>query len=185
MIAGAAGNFVASFNQLSSNAFKSVIDIDLLGSFNTAKATSEELKKTKGQYIFISASMHYAGVPFQTHVAAAKAGVDALSNNISLELGPFGIRSNIICPGPIQGTEGLDRLMPKELEQESLKSIPLNKFGTTQDIADATVFLLSPAANYISGTTMVVDGAHWRTSGSLGKNYPEAVIKFNSSPSKL
>lgn len=185
VVAGAAGNFLASFNQLSSRAFKSVIDIDLIGSYNTAKVTAEELKKTKGQYIFISASLHYTGTPFQTHVAAAKAGVDALSNNLAIELGPFGIRSNVICPGPIQGTEGLSRLIPDEAEKNSLKSISLNKFGRTQDIADATIFLFSPAANYISGTTVVVDGAHWRTAGGLGGLYPEAVISANSGVSKL
>ena len=60
---------------------------------------------TGGRAVFVSATMHYTGVPFQTHVAAAKAGVDALSNNIALEFGPLGITSNVIAPGPIEGTE--------------------------------------------------------------------------------
>lgn len=97
VIAGAAGNFLSDFNHLSSNAFKSVVSIDLLGSFNTVKACFEQLKKNKGSIIFVSATLHYYGIPFQIHVAAAKAGVDALSNALAVELGPLGIRSNCIA----------------------------------------------------------------------------------------
>jgi peroxisomal 2,4-dienoyl-CoA reductase len=60
---------------------------------------------TGGRIIFISATIHYTGIPFQTHVAVAKAGIDALSHNIALEFGPLGITSNIIAPGPIANTE--------------------------------------------------------------------------------
>ena len=88
VIAGAAGNFIADFNHLSSNAFKSVISIDLLGSFNTAKACFDQLRKNKGSIIFVSATLHYYGVPFQSHVGAAKAGVDALSNALAVETRP-------------------------------------------------------------------------------------------------
>ena len=70
VIAGAAGNFLCDFNHLSSNAFKSVIAIDLLGSYNTIKATFPELRKNKGAIIFVSATLHYYGVPFQIHVGA-------------------------------------------------------------------------------------------------------------------
>lgn len=186
VIAGAAGNFLSAFNQLSANAFKTVIDIDLIGSYNTAKATFEEVRKTKGQYIFISAGLHYTGTPFQTHVAAAKAGVDSLSNNLAIELGPLGIRSNIISPGPIGGTEGMERLVPDpEMLKETIKTVPLGKLGSTQDIADATIFLFSPAAQYVTGTTMIVDGGHWRTSRSLNGIYPEIIIHSNSDEPKI
>ena len=87
VIAGAAGNFLSDFNHLSSNAFKSVIDIDLLGSFNTVKVCFEELRKNKGSVIFVSATLHYYGLPMQLHASAAKAGVDALSNALAVELG--------------------------------------------------------------------------------------------------
>jgi 2,4-dienoyl-CoA reductase [(3E)-enoyl-CoA-producing], peroxisomal len=63
-----------------------------------------------GRIIFVSATMHYTGMVFQTHVTVAKAGVDALSNNIALEFGPLGITSNIISPGPIANTEVGDRI---------------------------------------------------------------------------
>lgn len=185
VIAGAAGNFLSPFNQLSANAFKSVIDIDLVGSYNTVKATFEELRKSKGSLIFISASMHYTGVPLQTHAAAAKAGVDALSNNLSIELGPLGIRSNVITPGPIGATEGLSRLVGKADLDKVTETVPLGRLGNTQDIADATIYLFSPAASYVTGTTLVVDGAHWRTSYSPPAAYPKLITEANSGTPKI
>lgn len=185
VIAGAAGNFLAPFNKLSVNAFKTVIDIDLNGSYNTAKAVLEELRKSKGAILFISASMHYTGVPLQTHAAAAKAGVDALSNNLAIELGPLGIRSNVITPGPVGATEGLTRLVPKDSLDAVTRLIPLGRVATTEDIANATVFYFSPAASYITGTTMVVDGGQWRTVSFSAGAYPDAVMAANAGTPKI
>lgn len=185
VIAGAAGNFLASVSDLSSNAFKTVIEIDLVGSYNTVKATLDYIKQSKGTYLFVSAGLHYTGVPFQAHAAAAKAGVDALSNVLAIELGPLGIRSNTICPGAIGGTEGLDRLVPKHILRNTVESVPLQRLGTPRDIADATVFLLSEAASYISGSTVVVDAGQWRV-GTVGKDgYPANVKEQNGKKSKL
>ncbi|RLV92151.1 Peroxisomal 24-dienoyl-CoA reductase SPS19 [Spathaspora sp. JA1] len=185
VIAGAAGNFLSDFNHLSSNAFKSVISIDLLGSFNTIKATFEQLKKNKGSIIFVSATLHYYGVPFQIHVGAAKAGVDALSNALAVELGPLGIRSNCIAPGPIDNTEGLSRLNTGT-KKELISKIPLQRLGTTTDIADATVYLFSPAASYVTGDVLVVDGAAWQTGQLKSDEYPVNIIKQLQAPdSKL
>lgn len=178
VIAGAAGNFLADFNHLSSNAFKSVVSIDLLGSFNTVKACFNELKKTKGSVIFVSATLHYYGVPFQSHVGAAKAGVDALSNALAVELGPLGIRSNCIAPGAIANTEGMERLTPPG-EVSMDKRVPLQRLGTTQDIAETTVYLFSPAASYVTGTILVVDGALWQVGAPMGSLYPSVVISQN------
>lgn len=179
VIAGAAGNFLSDFNHLSLNAFASVVGIDLLGSFNTAKATFAELKKTKGALLFVSATLHYYGVPFQVHVGAAKAGVDALSNALAVELGPLGIRSNCVAPGAIDGTEGLERLVQDK--SKYVKNIPLQRLGTTADIANATVYLFSPAASYVTGTVQVVDGAAWQNGQlSTAHLYPVEITKRNT-----
>ena len=91
----------------------------------------------------------------QAHVNVAKAGVDALSNSVAIEFGPRGITSNVISPGPIAGTEGLERLARKEDAIAGQKIIPLGRWGTVRDIADATVYLFSGAAGYVTGTTLV------------------------------
>lgn len=117
--------------------------------------------------IFVSASMHYTGVPFQAHAAAAKAGVDALSATLSIELGPSGITSNVITPGPILGTEGMDRLKAPGVDDGGIAtSVPLQRQGSVKDIADATVWLLSEAGDWVTGSVVVVDGGHWRTQGA-------------------
>ena len=91
----------------------------------------------------------------QAHVNVAKAGVDALSNAVAIEFGPRGITSNVIAPGPIAGTEGLERLARKEDAIAGQKVIPLGRWGTVREIADATVYLFSEAAGYVTGTTLV------------------------------
>lgn len=171
VIAGAAGNFLAPLAQLSPNAFKSVIDIDVLGSFNTAKATLpylvESAKKYKhdgkgsapngvgGRIIFVSATIHYTGLPLQAHVSAAKAAVDSLSHAIAIEYGPLGLTSNVIAPGPISGTEGMERLAKSDAESlaRSKKNIPSGRWGEVKEIGDATIWLFSDAANYVNGQT--------------------------------
>ncbi|CAD6958288.1 unnamed protein product, partial [Tilletia laevis] len=116
VIAGAAGNFMAPIEGVSSNGFRTVQEIDLVGTYNTIKATLDELKKSHGSYIHISATLHYYGLAWQAPASAAKAGVDALSATAAIEFGPWGIRSNTIAPGPARGTEGLERLTPKGAE---------------------------------------------------------------------
>ncbi|GAA5883154.1 hypothetical protein JCM3774_006856, partial [Rhodotorula dairenensis] len=167
VVAGAAGNFLAPIDGLSSNAFRTVLEIDTIGTYNTFKATVGELLKTRGSFQAISATLHYKGMPLQAHVSAAKAGVDALVRVIAVEYGPRGIRANCIAPGPIAGTEGMDRLMPKEHLEAHIKRIPLQRYGRVDEIASASTFLFSPAAAYITGTTLVVDGADYHMSGAL------------------
>ena len=123
---------------LSSNAFKTVMDIDTIGAYNTLKATIPHLKKSKGSILFVSATIHYRGTLLQAHVSAAKAAIDALSQVVAVEFGPFGVRSNVISPGGIEGTEGVERLMPKEFRDKSDSGIPLRRLGTVEEIADCT-----------------------------------------------
>ncbi|KAI9866268.1 MAG: hypothetical protein M1813_001389 [Trichoglossum hirsutum] len=193
VIAGAAGNFLAPIAQLSANAFKSVIDIDVLGSYHTIKATLPHLIQSAAKYktdgkttpkggtggraIFVSATIHYTGLPMQTHVSAAKAGVDALSTGLAIELGPRGLTSNVIAPGAIAETEGMERLIRKGDVAAWEREIPSGRYGTVKEIADATVFLFSDAGNYVNGEVLVVDGGGWHRQGATrGFMYPGFLL---------
>ena len=158
LICGAAGNFLVPAEELSPNGFKSVIDIDLLGSFNASRAAFDQLRATKGVVIFISAGMAHLPHAFQVHVGAAKAGVDMLMKNLALEWGRHGIRSNSIVPGPIEGTEGMRRLSGEVRREMLIGSIPVQRLGTVDDVGQAAVFLASPLASFVSGAVVFVDG---------------------------
>lgn len=158
---GAAGNFLCAAEELSPNGFGTVVDIDLKGTFNVCRAAFAELKKNRGQIINISATLHYLGTPMQLHVSAAKAGVDALTRNLAVEWGRYGIRVNAIAPGPIGDTEGMKRLVPEPVKEKLRGQNPLRRFGEIADIENAAVFLCSDAASYINGAVLVVDGGQW------------------------
>jgi peroxisomal 2,4-dienoyl-CoA reductase len=190
--AGAAGNFVAPISGLSSNAFRTVLEIDTVGTFHTVKATMPHLLASAarnpnpndegtagGRIIAVSATFHYTGMPLQAHLGAAKAGIDSLMASVAIEYGPQGIASNVIAPGAITGTEGYDRLSTAEVQDNYAEGVPTGRWGSVRDIADATVFLFSDAANYVNGTILVVDGAGWRRQPALmlgldsGMKYPD------------
>ena len=158
LICGAAGNFPCFAEQISPNGFKSVVDIDLLGSFHACRAAFEQLRETQGNIIFISAGQAFMPYAFQAHVGAAKAGIDNMMRNLALEWGRFGIRCNGIAPGPIEGTEGVRRLVPEGSADMLKRMIPLGRFGTPDDIGQLSVFLASPLASYITGALVVADG---------------------------
>jgi 2,4-dienoyl-CoA reductase [(3E)-enoyl-CoA-producing], peroxisomal len=168
VVNGAAGNFLCWAGELSANGFGTVVDIDTKGTFNVCRAAFEELKRSQGQILNISATLHYLATPMQIHVSAAKAGVDAITRNLSVEWGRFGIRVNGIAPGPIEDTEGMKRLLPEPLKEKITKKIPLGRFGRIADIENAALFLTSDAASYVNGVTLVVDGGHWLLGTSLG-----------------
>jgi NAD(P)-dependent dehydrogenase (short-subunit alcohol dehydrogenase family) len=158
LVCGAAGNFLVPAEKLSPNGFKTVVDIDLLGSFNASRAAFAQLKETKGTIIFISAGMAFMPHAFQVHVGAAKAGIDMMMKNLAIEWGRYGIRSNSIVPGPIEGTEGMKRLASAEARQTVVASVPMGRLGTVDDIGQTAAFLASPLASYISGCVVVCDG---------------------------
>jgi len=166
LISGAAGNFPAPALGISPNGFKSVVDIDLMGTFHVMRAAFPHLKKPGASVINISAPQSEQPMMFQVHVCAAKAGVDMVTRVLAMEWGPLGIRVNSICPGPIEGTEGMKRLSPTpEAVKMVVDSVPLGRYGTPEDIAEAAMFLSSPYASYITGVFLPVDGG-WVLAGS-------------------
>jgi 2,4-dienoyl-CoA reductase [(3E)-enoyl-CoA-producing], peroxisomal len=146
----------------------------------------------------------YTGMQYQAHMSAAKAAVDAFSQCLAVEEAPFGIRSNVIAPGPVGGTEGIERLSRKHLLFRPIRTrsshslspsgkdtsgtsvnfsgvdgtsnpIPLGRVGDVADIAAAAVFLFSPAATWITGTVMVVDGGEQHMTVDV-LPYPRATL---------
>jgi len=168
LVNGAAGNFLCDAASLSPNGFGAVVDIDLKGTFHACRAAFPYLARQGGVILNISATLHYGGTPQQLHVSAAKAGVDALTRTLAVEWGPRGIRVVGIAPGAIDGTEGVERLLPGDRRETTTARNPLRRLGTVGDIADAALFLCSEHASYVNGTTMVVDGGQWLSGQPLG-----------------
>ena len=159
LVSGAAGNFVARALDMSSKGFRTVVEIDLLGTFNVLRAAHEHLRKPGAAIVNISAPQSYMPMEGQVHVGAAKAGVDMLTRNLALEWGRDGVRVNSIVPGPIDATEGMGRLGATPGARARLeKHIPLGRYGRKEEMADLAVFLCSDAAQYMTGAIVVCDG---------------------------
>ena len=202
LVNGAAGNFLASAEKLSSNGFKRVLEIDTLGTFNMSKAVfNQSMKENRsGNVINISALLHWNGTALQVHSSAAKAGVDAITKVLAVEWGPYGIRVNGIVPGAIEGTEGFERLGNLSLmnnkaatsEAAAKKSsskgasdggidslpVPMIRFGQVQDIANAALYLASPASDYVTGWNQVVDGGSFLTMPNMLFGYPNFTKRW-------
>jgi NAD(P)-dependent dehydrogenase (short-subunit alcohol dehydrogenase family) len=155
VIAGAAGNFPAPAVGISANGFKTVIDIDLLGTYNVFRVGFDLARKPGASFIAITAPQAVRPQPMQVHVCAAKAGVNMVVKVLAMEWGPAGIRVNAISPGPIGGTEGVERLAPTPAAKARwIERNSMRRLGTLQDIADAAIFLSSDQASYITGTIL-------------------------------
>ncbi|MDD2899974.1 MAG: SDR family oxidoreductase [Desulfuromonadaceae bacterium] len=177
VVSGAAGNFPALLTQMSANAFRSVIDIDLIGTFNVMQAVYPYLLKPGASVVNISAPQATIPMAAQSHVCAAKAGVEMLTRCLALEWGTEGVRVNAIVPGPIDGTEGMQRLASGDAMREATRdSVPLRRLGTPQDVGNACLFLTSELGSYVNGAILPVDGG-WLQSGAgdLGRMLSKLV----------
>ncbi|WGF87502.1 SDR family oxidoreductase [Marinivivus vitaminiproducens] len=158
LVCGAAANFPAPAEQMTAEGFRKVVSVDLLGSFNAARAAFGQLKATRGNIVFVSATNAILPFTFQAHVGAAKAGIDSLMRGLALEWGKYGIRCNSVLPGPIENTEGLRRLLTEEDIAELRTYVPLGRFGTIEDVAAVCCFIASPLASLLTGVSLVADG---------------------------
>ncbi|KFP41432.1 Peroxisomal 2,4-dienoyl-CoA reductase, partial [Chlamydotis macqueenii] len=176
LVNGAAGNFLCPASALSFNAFKTVIDIDTIGTFNASKVLFEKYFRDHGGVIVnITATLSYRGQALQVHAGTAKAAIDAMTRHLAVEWGPNNIRVNSLAPGPITGTEGYRRLGGKFAEEASqFDTIPLQRAGNKTEIAHSALYLASPLSSYVTGTTLVADGGSWLTSAN---NFP-ALLDF-------
>ena len=176
LVNNAAGNFYAPSATLSANAWRSVLEIDLFGTFYCSQAVYPIMaKQGGGRIVSTSMTLHYRGWPLMAHATAAKAGVDALTRTLAMEWAPQRIRVNAIAPGPIP-TEGVrkaftppaDSGVPdvfaateRHMAEYAKKGIPLGRWGSPEDIANMVAFLASPAGDWITGAIFVIDGGEW------------------------
>jgi peroxisomal 2,4-dienoyl-CoA reductase len=199
LVNGAAGNFLADAEKISLNAFKTVIEIDTIGTFLMSKHVYIQwMKKNGGSIINISAALHYLGTLMNSHASAAKAGVDAITKTLALEWGPKGVRVNAVAPGTIEGTEGYERLMDmnkanskenlnketsttvQNLAKNLVNYIPLQRFGNRKDVSNTVLFLASNLSSYMTGQALLVDGGVIGILPNWLPFYPDFLKKWNS-----
>ena len=167
LVSGAAGNFPAAALDMSPNAFRSVVDIDLLGSYHVLRAAYPLLRKPGAVVINVSAPQAFLPMALQSHVCAAKAGVDMMTRVLAIEWGRDGIRINSVVPGAIEGTEGMERLFPMpEARQVVLSTVPAARWGQPRDVANVCLFLASSLADYVTGVVLPADGG-WSLGGAI------------------
>ena len=170
LVNNAAGNFYAPSENLSPNAWRSVVEIDLFGTFFCSQAVAPVMRAAGGgRIVNISMTLHYRGWPQMAHATAAKAGVDALTRTLAVEWAPAKIRVNAIAPGPIP-TEGVRKAFAQPsggppvdvvMDEHARRHIPLGRWGTPADIGNMVAYLASPAGDWITGAILVVDGGEW------------------------
>lgn len=157
VVAGAAGNFLAPAESISSNGFAAVVDIDLKGTFHTFKASLPHLAGSNVKLLAITAPQSQMPMPFQSHVCAAKAGVDMLVRSLAIEWGQRGVRVNALSPGYVAGTVGADLLAAGKGE-EIRQHLPLGRFAMVEEIAQMALLMVSPLTSYMSGQVVALDG---------------------------
>lgn len=159
LVNSAAGNFLSEAGTLTSKGFRTVMEIDALGTFNMCRAAYPYLKGG-GVIINISMTLHYGASWYQCHASAAKSAVDSLTRSLALEWGVDNIRVCGIAPGATKNTPGTEKLA-LGMEEIMTETIPLKKLGEARDIGLGAVFLSCDAAEYVTGTVLVMDGGSW------------------------
>jgi len=165
LVNNAAGNFICPTERLSYNAFNTVVDIVLRGSYNCTLAFGKRwiADKTGGAFLNISTTYAWTGSGYVVPSAVAKAGVLVMTRSLASEWGKYGIRLNAIAPGPFPTEGAWSRLMPPELGDsfDPKKKIPLGRYGEHQELANLAAYLLSDYAAYVTGTCVTIDGGEW------------------------
>ncbi len=165
LVNNAAANFPVPAEDMSPNAWRTVVDITLTGTFLCCREFGRRhlAAGTPGSIISVGASYAWTGGPGFVHSSAAKAGVKNLTESLAVEWGPYGIQVNCLVPGLFPHEDmtddirsNLDRTHDKDVCQPALR------VGERQELGWAATFLASPYGRFISGHTLVVDGANWQ-----------------------
>jgi NAD(P)-dependent dehydrogenase (short-subunit alcohol dehydrogenase family) len=168
LVNNAAGNFLAAAEDLSANGFKAVVDIVLHGTFHCTSAFGRRMIDSGkgGAIVNIVTTYAWTGSAFVLPSACAKAGVLVLTRSLAVEWAAYKIRVNAIAPGPVPTEGAFSRLLPDpSMEEMARNRVPLKRFGTPREIADAATFLMSDSAGYVTGDCLTVDGGEWLRNG--------------------
>ena len=157
LVNNAGGQFPSPVENMSPKGWAAVINNNLNGTFNMTLAVARKsmIPRKKGVIVNIVANM-WNGFPGLAHTGAARAGVVNLTMTLAIEWAQYNIRVNAVAPGTI-ATSGM-RVYPREVVEMARQWIPLKRYGTAREVALAVVFLASPAAEFITGATLRVDG---------------------------
>ena len=167
LVNNAAGNFLASARKITPGGWRALVDTTLNGTFYCSRAVGERMiEQGGGRIINITATLHFKGSPGLMAATAAKAGVEAMTKTLALEWARHNILVNAIAPGPIYSPGANRNLWSDEVFHDKVRrGVPLGRFGDTRDVANLAVYLASPAGDFITGATLVVDGGEWLKKG--------------------
>jgi len=167
LINNAAGNFPSQAVKMSANAWRSVVDIVLNGTFlcSTEFARRAIARSAPGAVLNIGATYSWTGGPGTAHSAAAKAGVTNLTQSLAVEWAPNGIRVNCLAPGLFPHGDLPPVLLARQNPEVDGNRIPAGRVGQPHELGWAATYLCSPYAAYLTGHTLVLDGANWLRRG--------------------
>jgi NAD(P)-dependent dehydrogenase (short-subunit alcohol dehydrogenase family) len=171
LVNNAAGNFICRAEDLSPNGWNSVIGIVLNGTFYCSRAVGRYMigRKRGGSIISILANYIWTGSPGTIHSAAAKAGVMSMTQTLAVEWASHGIRVNAVAPGPVESAGAARQLWnTPEAVDRITRMVPLRRWGTPAEVADAVAFLAAPQSGFITGEILTVDGGARLVAGTFG-----------------
>ncbi|MBT4155204.1 MAG: SDR family oxidoreductase [Candidatus Marinimicrobia bacterium] len=164
LLNNAAGNFISPTENLSENAFRTIIDIVLIGTFNCTQAAGKAMRKSGGGAILnIVTTYAFTGSGYVVPSACAKGGILAMTRSLAVEWAKYGIRTNAIAPGPFPTKGAWKRLVPPGLniEKKMMERVPLKRFGEHEELANLASYLMADESGYMNGEVVTMDGGEW------------------------
>jgi NAD(P)-dependent dehydrogenase (short-subunit alcohol dehydrogenase family) len=172
LLNNAAGNFISPTERLSANAFKTIIDIVLMGTVNCTLTFGKHwinTKQDKGNVLSIVTTYAWTGSGYVVPSACAKGGVVAMTKSLAFEWAKYNIRFNAIAPGPFPTKGAWDRLLPGNLKDDLdiSKQVPLKRVGEHQELANLAAYMVSDFADYMNGEIVTLDGGEQIRAGQF------------------